>query len=440
MVTQNKSKRYTLSRKLIYLSILGFCIAGIVFLLLSRVFTLLVQDYLTFSSYIRDREMVYLGQLQNYVLEEKISATDSDRIRLWAEENQVPILTISREHVLLFDNTYVGDAPLKDADSIQLRDIWRYSDTIKFHDGPANVYLFKSFGSNLYTMASGLAMFLAAASWILTFLSGIRREIRYILLLQREVNEMSNGHLQDGFTLQGNDELTDLAATLDQMYHRIQDDAQRETRRIKEQEDLVLGLAHDLRTPLTGLYGYLEVIKRIEGLPIQATDYLNKAFGKADQIKDMANQLFECFIASNKEPCELEPPGTAEYHLGDYLSEFCLQLDLAGYRTDIAGLSWDTYVIRINLDFIHRILNNILSNIEKYANPAYPVLLSSKYERGYFGICIHNHIKKQDPVIKGTRIGVSNITQMMNKMRGEIEVIKTRNTYEITLWFPIILQ
>lgn len=439
MDTQNNTKRYTLRQKLLNRSLLGFAGAVMLYILLSKVFYLFIQDYLTFSSYIQYCEKNYLEQFQNYITAEQICTTDCEKIRYWTKEKDISILSIARENVLLYDNTYVGYAPLKNSESIQFRENWIYSTSIIFSDGPADVYLSKDFAAPLYILMSVLAMFFAAIFWIIVFLLGIRRDIQYILLLQKEVFEMSSIQLNSPFTIQGNNEITDLAFAMEQMRQKILEDTLQQSKMIEERENLTLGLAHDLRTPLTGLYGYLEVIKIVPDIPLPAKNYVEQAMRKATEIKDMADQLFECFLANNKELCELEAPESPRYHLEDYLSDFCVQLEISGFHADISGLSWNACHIQVNYDFISRILNNLLSNITKYASSAQPIHLVSIQEDGYWCICIKNDIGVYPPTIKGTHIGVPNIHSMMQKMGGNAQVNKEASSYTTTLRFPIAM-
>lgn len=53
-------------------------------------------------------------------------------------------------------------------------------------------------------------------------------------------------------------------------------------------------MAHDLRTPLTGLMTFLEIARKQNSLN-ECTDYISKAYVKTTQIRDLSNQLFDFF-------------------------------------------------------------------------------------------------------------------------------------------------
>ena len=50
---------------------------------------------------------------------------------------------------------------------------------------------------------------------------------------------------------------------------------------------------------------------------------------------------------------------------GDYLSELCALLEYEGFKVNTDRLEWRQISVCINTDFIGRIMNNIISNIEK---------------------------------------------------------------------------
>ena len=222
------------------------------------------------------------------------------------------------------------------------------------------------------------------------------------------------------------------------MREALLESERKEKLRKKEQETLVLGMAHDLRTPLTGLMGYLELCKRSQGDQLKLDEYVNKAIGKTNQIHELSDKLFDHFLSNEEKTCILEASASADYALGDFLSELCSQLEVSGFRIDSDGLKWFNAKIRIDSDFMGRIFNNLISNIERYANADYPVTLSSLLSKNYFGVQIENMIRDLRSEVQGTRIGMQNIEKMMEQMCGKAEVERTRDLFRITLWFPIV--
>ena len=71
---------------------------------------------------------------------------------------------------------------------------------------------------------------------------------------------MSGGDLHQPIRPMGNDELGILARELDQMRSTLYTNIQQETESRRANQDLITAMSHDLRTPLTILHGYLDIL------------------------------------------------------------------------------------------------------------------------------------------------------------------------------------
>lgn len=85
---------------------------------------------------------------------------------------------------------------------------------------------------------------------------------------------------------------------VEQYMNRLQRKREQSERRAKEAEqrksDLVVYLAHDLKTPLTSVIGYLSLLKEERGIsPELQEKYLSVALDKAGRLEDLINEFFE---------------------------------------------------------------------------------------------------------------------------------------------------
>jgi len=267
----------------------------------------------------------------------------------------------------------------------------------------------------------------------------VRHEVQYICQLNKEVREIENGCLDIEFTITGKDELADLATGLNQMRLALLEKEEKEKHMKQAQDKLVLGMAHDLRTPLTSLMTYIEIIKK-QTRENATLLYSEKAFNKTIEIRNLSDQLFEFFLINTERLPELESPENAEYSLGDYFSELCASLKSNGFHVVVDNLMWKPVLIRISSDYMGRIINNILSNINKYADQQHDIEFSSTYHSDQIGITIKNSKMDDNETVTGTGIGVKNIHTMMEQMKGRCEINVFESSYSITLWFPIELS
>ena len=141
--------------------------------------------------------------------------------------------------------------------------------------------------------------------------------------------KIGSGELDEKVSIDGQDEICQLAVGIDTMRNQLLEQKKTQEKMKEAQDALVLGMAHDMRTPLTGLFSYLEIIKKMEKEGKPAGEYASKAFDKAEQLRSVSDQLFEYFLVSNETNMELEEPEIAKSAFEDYLSEFCAFLELS---------------------------------------------------------------------------------------------------------------
>lgn len=426
----------TLTRKMIKLLLLGFSVAIIIFFALFYISNTLLDDYFSRSNFIYNAETAYIEELRTFVQKENIAATDTSHLGEWAHKKGISHFTISRNRVLIYDSTYSDTVILGQTETEVLHYNWQYFHSVPFSDGNADVYIYADYETKYYLLFYTLDVILSMSIWIILFALGIRKEVKYIQQLSYSVTQIELGSLNSEIPVEGKDELGTLAHGLNQMRLALIEKEENEKQMKAAQDKLVLGMAHDLRTPLTGLMTFLEIAKKQQMLK-ECINYIDKSYSKAAQIRDLSNQLFEFFLISSEQPMKLEKPENVEYALGEYLSELCGLLEIDGYQISIDRLYWEPVQIQICTDYVGRIIDNLISNIKKYADQTIPIELSSEYNASYANITIRNKSAQTNQYIHGTGIGVKNIHIMMSQMNGVCNVCIEPNYYSITLSFPI---
>lgn len=424
---------------MIRLLLLGFCVAAVIFLTVFFIGNALLEEYFSGSDFIYDAESSYIDELRTFVEKENIAATDTSRLGEWAHKKGISHFTISRNRILIYDSTYSDSVILGQTEAESLHYNWQYFHSVSFSDGDADVYIYANYEMKYYLLFYMLDAILCFFIWITLFAFGIRKEVKYIRQLSYEIAQIELGSLNSEIPVKGNDELGVLARGLNQMRLALLEKEENEKQMKSAQDKLVLSMSHDLRTPLTGLMAFLEIARKQPSLE-ECDNYIEKAYTKAGQIRDLSNQLFEFFLVDSEQSIRLEAPENVEYALGEYLSELCALLEMDGYQVSIDNLYWESVQIQICTDYVGRIIDNLVSNIKKYAAPNTPVKLSAEYNVSCVSITIQNKSAQPNQYVHGTGIGVKNIHAMMSQMNGICTVKIEPDYYSITLSFPIVLS
>lgn len=424
-------KKVSLKMQLLLAVILSAVIAFMVFRLTEKFGQLMVSEYIEKTFYVQKNEKRYMDAFRKYVEKNKIMASDEEEINHWIEkQKKAPFLGfyITRNGEEQYSTVYwIRDEELGET----------YHQKIAFSDGKADVYLYGLFGNQLYEGAIVVEMGFSVIIFVSCFLWFVQRKINYIKKLESEIKILETGGLEKKITVTGNDEIASLAGGLEQMRLALLDNMQKEEEAVNANYSLVIGIAHDLRTPLTSLLLYLDMLDQGRYKEEQLPEYLKKSRMKAMQIKHMSDQLFERFLLSKETAVVYEPAQNASYVLEDMLSDFTEYLIESEFEVD-CEVQWPEGNLVVVADYIGRIFDNLSSNIKKYANRQMPVNLSVTERKGYLVVRIANAVAQFEEKMESTEVGISNVKLMMEKMKGECVVTEDSREFKVELWFPMV--
>ena len=129
--------------------------------------------------------------------------------------------------------------------------------------------------------------------------------------------------------------------------------------------DLISNVSHDLKTPLTSMVGYIELLKK-EELGDAARDYVEVIASRAEKLKEMISSLFSLAKASS---------GNIELHQERLSFNTLLEQILADMKDQIDAVDL-TFVVRLDAKpdylmtdnaYLYRICQNLIENALKYA-------------------------------------------------------------------------
>lgn len=117
--------------------------------------------------------------------------------------------------------------------------------------------------------------------------------IRYISHISDAIQNISEGDLNTTIDVIGDDEFSSMAANLNKMAEDIRQLMEKERESERTKNELITNVAHDLRTPLTSIIGYLELLAgntRID--PEMQHKYIEIAYGKSKRLEKLIEDLF----------------------------------------------------------------------------------------------------------------------------------------------------
>ncbi len=135
---------------------------------------------------------------------------------------------------------------------------------------------------------------------------------------------------------------------------------------VQKKNDLVVYLAHDLKTPLTSLIGYLSLLEEVKDMPkAQREKYISITLEKSYKLEDLINELFD-ITRFNSEVMVLEPE---EINLNLMLEQIVDDFYpvLKENEREIELSISDKIMLEADPDKLARVFNNLIKNAIYYS-------------------------------------------------------------------------
>lgn len=218
--------------------------------------------------------------------------------------------------------------------------------------------------------------------------------------------------------------------------------------------DLITNVSHDIKTPLTSIVNYVDLLKKENVQPEKAKEYIAVLDRQSARLKKLTEDLVEASKASS---------GTLPVHLeavhvnvllsqvsGEYQSRF-EQCKLE----PIVKLSPDEPQILADGKLLWRVFDNLLSNICKYAMPGTRVYFTSEVISGCVQISFKNISNypldiTTDELMErfvrgdssrsteGSGLGLSIAQSLTNLQKGSFELVVDGDLFKANICFPLL--
>lgn len=287
-------------------------------------------------------------------------------------------------------------------------------------------------------LGRALGLVLALAGFCAVMVPAVVRLLRRIEELSRETELLMAGDLGHSIHAPGSDELSSLGENIERLRLSVLERIEGEREAVGANSRLITGLSHDLRTPLTKLTGYLEIlIYRKYGTEAEQEAFLRMAAEKAAQIKGLTDQLFDRCQASGQPEGFAGPPEAVDGAalLGQILSEQCCDLQREGFSVQ-PPVFGEEFTLYLRVEDTVRVFDNLFSNLRKYADPAFPVDIRAEIGEEAVRLELANRILAESAGRDSHGCGLPTMKELMGRGGGALETEKEGETYRTVLLFP----
>lgn len=320
-----------------------------------------------------------------------------------------------------------------------------YRFPLQFRNGYASVIVNFYHSSCFIFPYLVFCLFASVFCFFAVILFFVNRKLKAVIRLERAILQMSAGDLETPVPSAGRDEVGILARELDSLRLTLSENFEKERKIRKSNQELIAALSHDLRTPLTILKGYLEIL-RLNRNPKMQDEYALRCMRKTEDIQEMTDRMFEYALVYDEMAMDQTDATFSNFPLSFFaecLREHADFLNLTGFSVRLV-LPDDEILTKggeftADSGMAGRVFNNLFSNIIKYADKKEEVVISvsmempSKESAADLSILIANHVKTGRDDEEGSKIGLRSVGKMMERMNGKFDFRESGGVFEARL-------
>ena len=449
-----KGKFYSLNVQLTMAVILGILLASVMYVVVSTAGQRLISEmFLSEEAIERNIGEVY-EDLEEYISEHDVQAADTEKLESWLREHKNTYLSIYDNYGSRFEAGWqygsiynrndsiidYADKIIPDTDRIDEETF--FADTknriIEFADDEYYVYIdqYKEMiWYNVLQITTIIICFITLCTTILVYNATVLKRLR---TFTEQVSSIAEGNLEGEISTTHNDEIGMLAENVDYMRQSIIEKHENEKKAWAANQDLITAMSHDIRSPLTSIIGYLDIIKdKSDGIDEESEKYIDSCRDKAFQLKTLSDKMFQYFLVFGNpdENMELEKVD-AGILFQQIIGEHNAELYEKGYITDVRSQVEEGFV-KVDISSVRRVFDNVFSNILKYADMKKPVVTDITCDEKIIRIDIENMIPEIAKKVESNRIGIRTCQKLCGNMGGTFSCEEDAGRFRVHVEFPL---
>ena len=215
----------------------------------------------------------------------------------------------------------------------------------------------------------GAVMMLVMALFLFQFLNIIFRPLRQISSASTKI---ANGDYKSRLSFQGKDEVASVAYNFNLMVEQVETQIQHLQDIAEQKQQFIDNFSHELRIPLTAIYGYAEYIQKASISEEERYECTQFIMLECNRLQNMAYQLLDMALLRREEMKEEDCSVAVLFEQ----SEKVMHIRAAEKRINLSYIMPQNFLIRGNMDQLLILLNNLIDNAMKASQPEGEVCVS----------------------------------------------------------------
>ena len=431
----------SLSAKLPLFVLLSFLCGFLTYLAVFWLGSLFVNRFYMSADSVAARRATIYTEFNRYVNSSGISGNDADALeRYLSGRNDISILIYSSEELNISPKRLAGrDSSMQSVDPQKRSGISGKLYPLRFADGIYYISITDNTRMREDAINRGIALIFGVVVLVSVLLWYTNRLTRRIIRLSQEAAGVGAGDLEGIITVDGVDEIAALAADIDGMRDSIIERMGNEKRAWEANSELITAMSHDIRTPMTSLIGYLGLLSNRKTLTEEEQGrYLDAAYGKALALKELTDELFKYFLVFGRSEIELHREEyEAHLLLMQLLGEAEFDLQDSGMTVQYIDRMEDGYMMTTDVAMLKRVIDNLVSNIKKYADRERPVVMLTERKDKKVSVTVSNSVSSRRSTTESTKIGLRTCEKIMQALGGSFSTIHEEEHFAAEFTLPL---
>lgn len=308
------------------------------------------------------------------------------------------------------------------------------------------------FGSTILLFLFGPILSLTI---VVAYVYYLIKKLEYLSYIMEGTERIKGGDIHYKLDIIGNDNFSNLAENINNIGKGLDKAIHNQLKSERMKSELITNVSHDLKTPLTSIINYIELIKKEDDIkPEHIKDYVNVLDSKSKRLKVLIEDLFEASKASSGNlELNMEKIDITQL-LRQAIGEMEEKLSKAYLDLKVRVPEEKTY-IRADGKRLYRVLENLLSNISKYSLNNTRVYIDviedngkvkltmkniSSYELNFDPEEIMERFKRADESrnTEGSGLGLAIARDLVNAQGGRFEIDIDGDLFKSVIEFNLI--
>lgn len=247
-------------------------------------------------------------------------------------------------------------------------------------------------GSILFAVLLNAIYVVAILIFVGIFALITKHKSDYIKKISNEVSKIAKNSVDIHIEEKGNDELAVLSRSINRMNADLRENRLKRQKAERQKNDLISSVSHDLRSPLTSIMGYVQLLKEYSDRNDEKfSEYIEVTDRRLNGLNKLINELFELTkMDSPNFTLNLEH-GDVTAFVRQYGYEMTTLLEQNGLKL-ISMTDHKEFITEADFERLARVMDNLFANVLKYASRDTDVTLESMVSGNSIHISLCNHI------------------------------------------------